>query len=123
MAEAGRVKHHIKNNISDSKNTVLMVGYASPFSLGGKLLKGEKQVNIYGDDLKVQAEIGQMKSMSAHADYEDLLQFLSDQKPNKVKKVFLVHGEYDVQLQFANILKEKGFDVEIPGMNSAFGLV
>jgi metallo-beta-lactamase family protein len=123
MAEAGRVKHHIKNNISDSKNTVLMVGYASPFSLGGKLLKGEKQVNIYGDDLKVQAEIGQMKSMSAHADYEDLLQFLSDQKPNEVKKVFLVHGEYDVQLQFANTLKEKGFDVEIPGMNSAFRLV
>ncbi|HEX8461588.1 MAG TPA: MBL fold metallo-hydrolase, partial [Segetibacter sp.] len=123
MADAGRVKHHIKNNISDSKNTVLMVGYASPSSLAGKLLNGLKQVNIYGDELEVKAEIGQMKSMSAHADYEDLLHFLSDQKTSEVKKVFLVHGEYDVQLHFANTLKEKGFDVEVPGMNSAFSLV
>jgi metallo-beta-lactamase family protein len=123
MAEAGRVKHHIKNNISDSKNTILMVGYASPFSLAGKLLNGVKQVNIYGDDLDVKAEIGQMQSMSAHADYEDLLQFLKDQNPSLVKKLFLVHGEYDVQTHFANTLKEKKYNVEIPGMNYAIKLV
>jgi metallo-beta-lactamase family protein len=122
MAEAGRVKHHIKNNIANAANTILMVGYASPWSLAGKLLNGSKKVNIYGDDMEVTAEIGRMSSMSAHGDYDDLLQFLSSQDPLKVKKLFLVHGEYDVQKEFAQKLGEKGFSVEIPGMNYAVQL-
>lgn len=122
MAEAGRVKHHIKNNIGDAANTILMVGYASPHSLAGKLLNGAKQVDIYGDDYIVNAEIGSMPGMSAHGDYEDLLQFLSAQNTTKVKKLFLVHGEYDVQTEFAKRLEEKGFEVEIPGMNYAINL-
>ena len=119
MAEAGRVKHHIKNNIGDSKNTILMVGYASPYSLAGKLLNGAKEVDIYGEDCVVNAEIGKMAGMSAHGDYDDLSQFISNQDKAKVKKVFLVHGEYDVQTEFAAKLTQKGFDVEIPGMNYA----
>jgi metallo-beta-lactamase family protein len=122
MAEAGRVKHHIKNNIGNAANTILMAGYASPWSLAGKLLNGSKQVNIYGDDVEVIAEVGKMSSMSAHGDYEDLLQFVAGQDAEKVKKLFLVHGEYDVQTEFAKKLKEKGFEVEIPGMNYAINL-
>jgi len=122
MADAGRIKHHIRNNISDAKNTILLVGYASPSSLGGKLVNGVKQVNIYGDDYHVLAEIGQMKSMSAHGDYDDLVMFLACQDPAKVKKLFVVHGEYDVQLDFAKRLQRKGWQVEVPGMNSAFDL-
>ncbi|MCW3080375.1 MBL fold metallo-hydrolase [Segetibacter sp.] len=122
MAEAGRVKHHIKNNIEDEKNTILMVGYASPYSLAGKLLNGAKRVNIYGDDYVVNAEVGSMSGISAHGDYEDLFQFLSGQDTEKVKKIFLVHGEYDVQTAFAKRLQEKGFEVEIPGMNYALDL-
>lgn len=122
MAEAGRVKHHIKNNISDAKNTILMVGYASPWSLAGKLLNGVKEVNIYGEDYIVNSEIGRMASMSAHGDYDDLYKFISGQDKQKVKKVFLVHGEYDVQTEFAENLRQKGFDVEIPGMNYAINL-
>ncbi|MDB5249378.1 MAG: metallo-beta-lactamase family protein RNA-specific [Segetibacter sp.] len=122
MAEAGRVKHHIKNSISDERNTILMVGYASPWSLAGKLLNGTKQVDIYGDDYVVKAEIGKMASMSAHGDYDDLLQFLSCQDPTRVRKIFLVHGEYDVQTDFARNLVQKGFEVEIPGMNYAIHL-
>ncbi len=117
MAEAGRVKHHIKNNIGDAKNTILMVGYASPWSLAGKLMAGVKQVDIYGDDYAVQAEVGRMKSMSAHGDYEDLLRFVSGQDVQKVKKLFLVHGEPGVQQQFAKTLTAKGFDVAIPAMH------
>lgn len=120
MAEAGRVKHHIKNNISEARNTILMVGYCSPSSLGGKLANGSKRVNIYGDELKVLAEIGQMHSMSAHGDYEDLCQFLACQEPKLVKKLFIVHGEYDVQQEFANRLTKKGFEVEVPAMHSEF---
>lgn len=119
MAEAGRVKHHIKNNIADANNTILVVGYASPWSLAGKLLNGVKEVDIYGEDCIVKAEIGSMTSMSAHGDYADLLEFISCQDNEKVKKVFLVHGEYDVQTKFAEKLTQKGFVVEIPDMNYA----
>ena len=119
MAEAGRVKHHIKNNIADAKNTILMVGYASPWSLAGKLLNGAKEVDIYGEDCMVKAEVGSMTSMSAHGDYDDLCEFISCQEKEKVKRVFLVHGEYDVQTEFADKLTQKGFAVEIPGMNYA----
>jgi metallo-beta-lactamase family protein len=115
MAEAGRVKHHIKNNINNKKNTILMVGYAEPNSLGGRLARGEKEVYIFGDPYMVNADVQSIKSMSAHGDYEDLLRFLSCQDPKLVKKLFLVHGEYEVQQHFAEKLKEKGFDnIEIP---------
>ncbi len=115
MAEAGRVKHHIKNNIGNEKNTVLMVGYCEPNSLAGKLLNGNKVVHIFGEDYDVRAGIRSIRSMSAHGDYEDLLKFMSCQNPALVKKVFLVHGEYDVQQSFRNKLVETGFkNVEIP---------
>ena len=115
MAEAGRVKHHIKNNIGSSKNTILMVGYCEPNSLGGHLLNGDKQVYIFGDMYNVVANVQAIKSMSAHGDYEDLLQFLSGQDAGKVSKVFLVHGEYDIQQRFAQRIKDAGFtNVEIP---------
>ncbi|MDB5000066.1 MAG: fold metallo-hydrolase [Mucilaginibacter sp.] len=115
MAEAGRVKHHIKNNINNQKNTILMVGYAEPNSLGGRLARGEKEVYIFGDPYMVNADVQSIKSMSAHGDYEDLLHFISCQDPKLVKKLFLVHGEYEVQQHFAKTLKEKGFaNIEIP---------
>jgi metallo-beta-lactamase family protein len=122
MAEAGRIKHHIKNNLSDEKNTILLVGYCSPYSLGGKLMNGVKKVNIYGDELQVIAQVEQMHSMSAHGDYNDLSHFLACQDVKKVKKLFLVHGEYDVQLEFASRLQSKGFEVEVPDMHSAVNL-
>ena len=115
MAEAGRVKHHIKNNIGNQKNTILMVGYCEPNSLGGRLLHGDHEVHIFGELYEVKAEVRSIKSMSAHGDYEDLLHFLSCQDPAKVKQLFLVHGEYEVQQHFSKTLNEKGFmHVEIP---------
>lgn len=121
MAEGGRVKHHIRNNISDQKNTILMVGYAEPRSLAGKLLAGQKQVWLFGQDYPVVANIRSIKSMSAHGDYEDLLQFLSGQNPTLVKRVFLVHGEYKVQQVFAQHLQDKGFqNVTIPEPHQEF---
>lgn len=121
MAEGGRVKHHIRNNISDQKNTILMVGYAEPRSLAGKLLAGQKQVWLFGQDYEVVADIRSIKSMSAHGDYEDLLQFLSAQNPALVKQVFLVHGEYKVQQVFAQHLQDKGFQhILIPEQHQEF---
>lgn len=123
MAEAGRVKHHIKNNIGNSKNTILMVGYCEPGSLGGRLKNGAEQVYIYGEQFQVVAEVQSIQSMSAHGDYEDLLKFMSCQDAAKVKKVFLVHGDYDVQQVFREKLIAKGFlNVEIPDRHQEFEL-
>ncbi len=123
MADAGRVKHHISNNIENSRNTILLTGYCEPHSLGGRLMAGATEVNIYGVPHEVHAEIGAIRSMSAHGDYEDLSQFLSCQDPAQVKKLFLVHGEYDVQIQFKQRLLKKGFlDIEIPEQHYEIGL-
>ena len=123
MADAGRVKHHISNNIESSRNTILLTGYCEPHSLGGKLMAGAKEVNIYGVQHEVNAEIGSIRSMSAHGDYDDLCQFLACQDPKLVKRVFVVHGEYKVQQEFQQRLMHKGFtDVEVPEMHYETGL-
>ena len=123
MADAGRVKHHISNNIESSRNTILFTGYCEPHSLGGRLMAGAKEVGIYGVVHEVNAEIGSIRSMSAHGDYEDLSQFLACQNPKEVAKLFLVHGEYDVQQAFRLKLLKKGFlDIEIPERHSEIGL-
>ncbi len=123
MADAGRVKHHISNNIENSRNTILMTGYCEPHSLGGRLMAGQKEVGIYGVPHEVHAEIGAIRSMSAHGDYRDLSQFLAGQDISQVKKLFLVHGEYEVQQQFKERLLKKGFkDIEIPERHYEIGL-
>ena len=124
MADAGRVKHHISNSIENSHNTILLTGYCEPRSLGGRLLAGEKEVSIFGVQHEVHAEIGVIRSMSAHGDYEDMCQWLACQDPRQVKKLFLVHGEYEVQQNFKQRLMKKGFmDVEIPDQHYEVGLI
>src|ERR1700678_1892026 len=123
MADGGRVVHHISNNIENSRNTILLVGYCEPRSLGGRLMAGAKEVHIFGVLHEVHAEIGSIRSMSAHGDYEDLTQFLACQDPRQVKTLFVVHGEYDVQQAFRARLIKKGFnDVEVPELHSEKGL-
>lgn len=123
MAEAGRVKHHIKNNIGKENCTILLTGYCEPNSLGGRLMRGEKEVSIYGERFEVKAQVQAIKSMSAHGDYDDLLHFISGQDTNKVKTVFLVHGEYEVQQHFKQKVLAKGFhSVEIPYQHQKIGL-
>ncbi len=123
MADAGRVKHHISNNIESSRNTILFSGYCEPRSVGGKLLNGVKEIKLFGVVHEVNAEIAAIRSMSAHGDYEDLCQFLACQDPKKVERLFLVHGEYVVQQAFQQRLLNKGFsDVEIPEMHAEIGL-
>ena len=123
MAEGGRVKHHISNTIENSRNTILFTGYCEPHSLGGRLIAGAQEVTIFGAYHQVNAEIGSIRSMSAHGDYEDLSQFLACQNPREVKTLFLVHGEYDVQQDFQNRLLKKDFlDVQIPERHFELGL-
>lgn len=109
MAEAGRIKHHIKNNIGDEKNTILLVGYASEGSLAGRLKAGDPEVKIFGETFEVKAKIESMENFSAHADFNEMLDYLSCQNPDKVKKMILVHGNFDVQTKWADKLIERGF--------------
>ncbi|MBL7700534.1 MAG: MBL fold metallo-hydrolase [Chitinophagaceae bacterium] len=123
MAEAGRVRHHIAHNVEDARNTILMTGYCEPESLGGRLKTKPDEVGIFGKRFKVRAQIAEITSLSAHGDYEDLCQWLACQSPQDIKKLFLVHGEYDVQQRFKDRLLRKGFDdVHIPSLHEEVGL-
>ncbi|MBC7863259.1 MAG: MBL fold metallo-hydrolase, partial [Bacteroidia bacterium] len=123
MMEAGRVKHHIKNSIGKEKNTILIVGYCAPNTLGRHLMDGKKEVKIFGEPHQVKAEVKVIASYSAHADYLELQRFLSCQETKKVKKVFLVHGEANSKIAFREKLLEQGFpSVEIPAKGVTFEL-
>jgi len=122
MMNAGRVKHHLFNNIDDEKNTLLIVGYCSPDTPGGMLRAGIEKIKLFGEWKPVNIGIEIMDSFSAHADRMEIIDFIGNQK-KKLKKLFLVHGEIDRQKKFKTLLKEKGFPkVEIPKLGQYFEL-
>jgi metallo-beta-lactamase family protein len=121
MAEAGRIKHHLANNISNPRNTILIVGYCSPATLGARIAGGVKEVSIFGTVYPVNAEVKEIDAFSGHADYKELISFLSCQDKNAVQKTFLVHGEYETQINYAARLQETGFsNIQIPSMRQEF---
>jgi len=121
MMEAGRVKHHLANNISDPKNTVLAVGYCSPVTLGARILRGDKEVSIHGTVYEVKADIRKIDSFSGHADYNEMIGFLDCQKKKDLEKVFIVHGEHETQKKYLNHLNDAGFvNIEIPARGQEY---
>lgn len=122
MMNAGRVRHHLFNNIDQKKNTILIVGYCAPNTPGGMLIDGKDYLRIFGENKTVRADIEIMDSFSAHADRGELLDFLHNQRGH-LKKLFLVHGELDTQKKFQTLLFENGFrKVEIPHLAESFML-
>ncbi|UBM57743.1 MBL fold metallo-hydrolase [Marinilongibacter aquaticus] len=123
MAEAGRIKHHIKNNCEDSRNTILIVGYCSPSSLGYQIKNKAEKIRVFGEDLELNANVEVMDSFSAHGDYEEIIDYLKCQEASKVKTLFLVHGEIETQRIFKDKLHAEGFNnVEIPSQGQGFEL-
>jgi metallo-beta-lactamase family protein len=124
MAEAGRVKHHIMNNIDNPKNTVLLVGYCTPESLGGRLKAGLKTVKIFGEEHMVKARVENMETYSSHADYEEIFAYLSCQDKHKIRQIFLVHGEESVQEIFKQRFIDQGYraQISIPAIGDTFTL-
>jgi metallo-beta-lactamase family protein len=121
MAEAGRIKHHLANNISNPQNTILMVGYCSPVTLGARIARGDKEVSIFGTVYKVNAEVKSIDSFSGHADYKEMISFLNCQDKSAVQKTFLVHGEYETQVNYSARLQDSGFsNIQIPSMRQEF---
>lgn len=122
MMNAGRIKHHLFNNLEDSKNTLLIVGYCSPDTLGGIIKAGAEKVKLFGEWKNILAKVETMHSFSAHADRKEMIEFMSNQT-KKVKKLFLVHGEIERQEIFKKSLLKSGFkSVEIPDLNDEFEL-
>ncbi len=123
MAEAGRVKHHIFNNLENPNNTILMVGYCTPESLGGRLKSGEQMVYIFGEQKQVKARVCSLDYYSSHADYEEIFTFFKCQNKQKIKQLFLVHGEKEVQDVFKTKLVTKGYHhIQIPAFGQKFEL-
>ena len=123
MMSAGRVKHHIFNNIEKESTTILVVGYCAPNTLGGKIANQPDEVQIFGVKKKVKARIAIMNSFSAHGDTSEMIQFLKLQDKQKLKKLFLVHGEPKRQRIFKDILLDRGFKaVEIPHLGQIYNL-
>lgn len=118
MAEAGRIRHHIKKNITNPDNTILIVGYAEPRSLSGRLRKGVDEVKLFGKTYPVKAEVRVVESYSAHADYKEMLRYLSCQDASKVREMILVHGEPEAQRSWKEHLHGRGFrSIHIPGIH------
>jgi metallo-beta-lactamase family protein len=123
MMEAGRVKHHLANNISDPRNTVLIVGYCAPTTLGAKIGRGEKEVSIHGTVYEVKAEVKKIESFSGHGDYKEMISFLSCQDKRALAKTFIVHGEYDTQKKYVDHLRNEGYqNIEIPSKGQEYEL-
>jgi len=124
MLEAGRIKHHVANNISNWRNTILIVGYCSPTSLGARIQEpGLREISIFGNYHQVLARIAKIEAFSGHGDYNEMKTFLSCQNRDQIKKTFLVHGDYEVQKKYAEELKTIGFtNIEIPEAGEEFVL-
>ncbi|MBK7029510.1 MAG: MBL fold metallo-hydrolase [Bacteroidales bacterium] len=123
MMEAGRIKHHIANNIEDPANTILAVGYCSPSTLGARILSGTDVVSIFGVKHPVRANIERIEAFSGHGDYQEMIDYLGCQDPKQIKQVFLVHGEYESQEFYSRKLYENGFrQISIPAAGTETNL-
>ena len=113
MCNAGRVRHHLKHNLWRKECTILFVGYQAVNTLGRSLLEGADNVKLFGESIEVQAEICQLTGLSGHADREGLLKWVNSFEP-KPKRVFIIHGEDEVENIFAQTLTEQGFNASAP---------
>jgi len=124
MCEAGRVLYHLANEITNPKNTVMIVGYMAENTLGRRIYDGQEEVKILGEMYKVGAKIERCNGFSAHADYSEMIEWLNEIDTSRLKKIFLVHGEAEQQKGFKQHLVDAGFShVEIVEPKKEYKLV
>ncbi len=123
MAEAGRILHHLKNNVEDSRNTVLIVGWQAPDTLGRRLVEHQPVVKIFGEEYHVKAQVETINGFSAHADRAELLDYARQLASPDLKAVFVVHGEEPASLALAEGLADlvEG-QVVVPRLGDAYTL-
>lgn len=122
MAEGGRVLHHLRNNIENPRNTVLITGYQAEHTLGRRIVERQREVPIFGDPVRLRAEVVKLNEISGHADQSELLRWIKPLVPG-LKKVFLVHGEMPGQEALSQAITERyGVPVVIPARGDSFDL-
>ena len=123
MCDVGRIKHHLKHNIWNPINTILFVGYQAPGTLGRRIVDGQKNIKIFGEDIAVKAQIEYIEGYSGHADQKQLLNFVKAFQ-KKPKHIFLVHGEEESEIELKQkILEEiEEIDVTIPEYGEEYEL-
>ena len=110
MCEAGRILHHLANNISDPRNKILVVGYMAENTLGRRIVEKRPKLKIFGEEHKLKAEVVIMNGFSAHADKNELLDYFKGLKRERLQKVFIVHGEQDQSEALAASIQNQGFE-------------
>jgi metallo-beta-lactamase family protein len=115
MCESGRILHHLKNNIEDSRNTILVVGYMAQDTLGKRIVERQRFVPIFGVEHQLNAEVVVINAFSGHADKNGLIEFIWGCLP--LKRIFLVHGDMDQSQSLCDALREKGLDAHMPALN------
>ena len=122
MCEAGRILHHLRNNISDPRNTVLITGFQAEYTLGRKILDKLPEVPIFGEPMPLRAEVCSLEELSGHADQKELIEWMRPFAKG-LKRVFLVHGELAAGKALADVIrKEYGIDVVQPARGDGFEL-
>jgi metallo-beta-lactamase family protein len=122
MCETGRILHHLKNGVEDPRNTILIIGYQAPETLGRRLVEKKPKVRILGAELQLKAEVIVMNGFSGHAGRDDLLAMLTP-LAEPARKIRLVHGEPEQATALLATLKERGFvDAEYPPRGSVVSL-
>jgi len=121
MAEAGRILHHLKNNIEDPRNTILIVGWQAPHTLGRRIVEKQPKLRIFGEEYQLKAQVATINGLSAHADRAELLEWTGHLQ-KRPSHTFIVHGEEEASLAFAEALRqEQGFaDVQVPQLGQKF---
>ena len=122
MCEGGRILHHLRNNIDDPRNTVLITGFQAEYTLGRKILNGDSEVPIFGEPTPLRAEVISLDELSGHADQGELIEWMRPLAP-KLKKVFLVHGEPQQGAALAEVIRQEfKLDVQQPSRGHSFQL-
>ena len=115
MCEAGRILHHLANNVGDPRNTIMIVGFQAEHTLGRRIVEKQPEIKIFGDVYKLKAEVAVMNAFSAHAGQDELLGYVQGVDRKGLKSIFLVHGEPPQAEALATKLREKGYaNVTIP---------
>jgi metallo-beta-lactamase family protein len=123
MCEAGRIQHHLIHNLGDPNTTILIVGYMAENTLGRRIRNRENEVKIHGHWIKRRAAVEEINSFSAHADYDEAINWLKAMDTSRLKNIFMVHGEPKSQKAFKTYLNEKGYpDVEIVKYGKTYNL-
>jgi len=122
MCEAGRILHHLVNNIEDSRNTILIVGFMAAHTLGRRIKEQHERVRIFGDEYRLKAEVVTLNTFSAHADYNDIVEYISVLNSGRLREIFLVHGEPDAQSNLKKILEAKGYKTTIVAYQEKYQL-